>query len=175
MIKSPRRRRVLKAVCAGLAVLPALARAQAGDTQIMHVRDASIARLPANAEAQKFFDSAAPRAAQAGRWNARAPLPFPRSEMASAAAWNGRMHVVGGYGNLRVDRNYHHVYDAAKNAWSEAAPLPRGASHIGVAAANSMLYAIGGFVEQNRLPHEDRKSKRLNSSHVKRSRMPSSA
>ena len=65
------------------------------------------------------------------------------------------MHVVGGYGNLRVDRNYHHVYDAAKDAWGDAAPLPRGASHIGVAAANGMLYAIGGFVEQNRLPHDD--------------------
>ena len=121
----------------------------------MHVRDASILRLPANAEAQKQFESSAARAAQPGRWNARAPLPFPRSEMASAAAWNGRMHVVGGFGNLRVDRAYHHIYDAAKNVWSEAAALPRGASHIGVASANGLLYAIGGFIEQNRLPHED--------------------
>ena len=121
----------------------------------MHVRDASIARLPANAEAQKSFDSPASRAASAGRWITRTPLPFPRSEMAAAAAWNGRMHVVGGYGNLRVDRAYHHIYDAAKNSWSEAAALPRGASHIGVATLNGMLYAIGGFVEQNRLPHDD--------------------
>jgi hypothetical protein len=151
-----RRRRFLKGCMAACAVLPLLARAQPGDAAtVMHVRDASIARLPANAEAQKFVDSPAPHAANAGRWNARAPLPFPRSEMASAAAWNGRMHVVGGYGNLRVDRNYHHIYDAAKNAWSEAPALPRGASHIGVATASGMLYAIGGFVEQNRLPHDD--------------------
>lgn len=155
MIESARRRTLLKAALAALAAAPALSRAQSADAVIMHVRDASIARLPANAEAQKSIDSAAPRAAQPGRWTACAPLPFPRSEMASAAAWNGRMHVVGGYGNLRVDRAYHHVYDAAKNAWNEAAPLPRGASHVGVATANGMLYAIGGFIEQNKLPHED--------------------
>jgi hypothetical protein len=155
MITSPRRRTLVKAALAALVTTPALTRAQTPEATIMHVRDASILRLPANAEAQKQFESSAARAAQPGRWNARAPLPFPRSEMASAAAWNGRMHVVGGFGNLRVDRAYHHIYDAAKNVWSEAAALPRGASHIGVASANGLLYAIGGFIEQNRLPHED--------------------
>ena len=106
---SARRRTLCKAALAALAAAPALSRAQPNDAgaTVMHVRDASIARLPPNAEAQKSSDSPAPRAARAGRWSARAPLPFPRSEMAWAAAWNGRMHVVGGFGNLRVDRAYH--------------------------------------------------------------------
>ncbi|MCL4745700.1 MAG: hypothetical protein KJZ83_09805 [Burkholderiaceae bacterium] len=42
---------------------------------------------------------------------------------------------------------------AAADRWSVAAPLPRGANHVGVAVLDSRLYAIGGFVEQNRRPH----------------------
>ncbi|NBR26836.1 MAG: hypothetical protein EBT83_00260, partial [Betaproteobacteria bacterium] len=77
MTEIARRRRFLKGCVAAWAALPLLARGQPGDVAtIMHVRDASIARLPASAEAQKSFDSPAPRAANAGRWNARAPLPF---------------------------------------------------------------------------------------------------
>ena len=154
---SAQRRTLVKAALAAFAMAPAWLRAQAGNdgATIIHARDASITRLPPNAEAQKSFDSAAARAAKPGRWTTRMPLPFPRSEMAWAAAWNGRMHVVGGYGNLRFDRAYHHIYDAAKNAWTEAAPLPRGASHIGVAIGNGVLYAVGGFIDQIRLPHQD--------------------
>ena len=40
--------------------------------------------------------------------------------MAWAAAHAGRMHLVGGYGEQRVDRPYHHVYDPARR------PLDRG-------------------------------------------------
>ncbi|MBL8836345.1 MAG: twin-arginine translocation signal domain-containing protein, partial [Alphaproteobacteria bacterium] len=57
--------------------------------------------------AQRFTESPAPPG-PAGRWVPRAALPIPRSEMAWATAWAGRMHVVGGYGEGRVDRGYHH-------------------------------------------------------------------
>src|SRR5512134_35250 len=67
--------------------------------------------LPEVAATQHVFDSPAPKAANPGRWLARAPLPLPRSEMAWAVALADRMHVVGGYGEQRVDRPYHHVYD----------------------------------------------------------------
>lgn len=110
---------------------------------------------PEVAKVQNVFDSPAPKAAQQGRWQARAPLPLPRSEMAWAVAMGGRMHVVGGYGEQRVDRPYHHVYDAQRDAWTTAAPLPLGANHVGVAVIGTTLYAIGGFVEQNRKPHTE--------------------
>ena len=102
-------------------------------------------------EAQRVTDSPAPQGAQ-GRWVSRAALPIPRSEMAWATALDGRMHIVGGYGEGRVDRAYHHVYDPALDRWFNAAPLPRGANHVAVAADAGRVYALGGFIEQNRNP-----------------------
>jgi hypothetical protein len=90
-----------------------------------------------------------------GRWEPRAPLPLPRSEMAWATAMNGRMHLVGGYGAGAVNRPYHHVYDPRDDRWSELAPLPRGANHIAVVADGGALYAIGGMIEQNRTPDDN--------------------
>lgn len=110
---------------------------------------------PEQAAIQNVFDSPAPKAARPGRWMQRAPLPLPRSEMAWATVLGGRMHVVGGYGEQRVDRSYHHVYDPQADAWSSAAPLPLGANHVGVAVLGDTLYAIGGFTEQNRKPHAE--------------------
>lgn len=102
-------------------------------------------------EAQRVFDSPAPKGPQ-GRWISRAPLPIPRSEMAWATAWAGRMHIVGGYGEGRVDRTYHHVYDPGADRWFDAAALPRGANHVAVAADAGRVYAFGGFIQQNRDP-----------------------
>ncbi|GGF74361.1 hypothetical protein GCM10007301_37720 [Azorhizobium oxalatiphilum] len=102
-------------------------------------------------EAQRVFDSPAPRG-PAGQWSPRAALPLPRSEMAWATAWAGRMHIIGGYGEGRVDRAYHHVYDPAGDRWFDAAPLPRGANHVAVTADAGRIYAFGGFIEQNRNP-----------------------
>lgn len=108
---------------------------------------------PELAASQNVFDSPAPKAANAGRWSAKALLPLPRSEMAWATAYEDRMHIVGGYGEQRTDRAYHHVYDPKADKWSDGAPLPQGANHVGVAFLDGRLYAIGGFLEQNRKPH----------------------
>jgi hypothetical protein len=110
---------------------------------------------PEIAAQQHVFDSPSPKAARPGRWAARAPLPLPRSEMAWAVAMNGRMHLVGGYGEQRVDRPYHQVYEPQRDAWRDAAPLPLGANHVGVAVLGDTLFAIGGFTEQNRKPHAE--------------------
>lgn len=99
--------------------------------------------------------SPAPTAANPGRWVPRAPLPIPRTEMAWAVGREGRMHLVGGYAEQRVDRPYHHVYDPAGDRWITAAEVPRGANHVGVAVSGTKLYAIGGFIEQNRTPHAE--------------------
>jgi N-acetylneuraminic acid mutarotase len=111
--------------------------------------------LPEAAATQHLFDSPAPKAATPGRWMPRAPMPVPRSEMAWATSHAGRMHLVGGYGEQRVDRPYHHVYDQAADKWTVAPPLPRGANHVGIAVFEGKLYAIGGHIEQNRRPHAD--------------------
>lgn len=110
-----------------------------------------VAALTPEQEAQRVLDSPAP-AGPPGRWEPRAALPLPRSEMAWATAWGGRMHIVGGYGEGRVDRAYHHVYDAGADRWHDAAPLPRGANHVAVCADAGRVYALGGFLEQNRNP-----------------------
>ncbi|MCC7346565.1 MAG: galactose oxidase [Variibacter sp.] len=105
-------------------------------------------------DAVRFTYSPAPAAAQMGRWRARANLPIPRSEMAWATVCRGTMHVIGGYGIQRVDRPYHHVFDPAANTWADLAPLPFGANHVGVDTLdNRYIYAIGGYIEQNRAPH----------------------
>lgn len=99
-------------------------------------------------------DSPAPSAAMQGQWRARAPLPIPRTEMAWATEYRGRVHLVGGYGEQRVDRPYHHAYDPAADKWETLPELPRGANHVGVATLGDRLYAFGGFTEQNRTPHD---------------------
>jgi N-acetylneuraminic acid mutarotase len=110
--------------------------------------------LPPVAQTQRFIDSPAPKAANPGRWIARAPLPLPRSEMAWATQHANRMHVLGGYAEQRVDRPYHHVYDPKADRWSDAPPLPRGANHVGVAVMDGKLYAVGGHLDQNRKPDD---------------------
>lgn len=97
--------------------------------------------------------SPAPPAKTQGRWVSKASLPIPRTEMTWAAVWDNKMHVIGGY-NYKggFDGNYHHVYDAKTNTWSEKAPIPRGVNHLGVVAHVGKLYAVGGFIEQNKNP-----------------------
>lgn len=152
------RRRLLTAAAATLA-MPAFA--QSTNPHAAHggmyerLNQPGRVDKPPLAEIQNVFDSPVPKAARQGRWMARAPLPLPRSEMAWATAMNGKMHIVGGYGEQRVDRSYHHVYDPAKDAWEVAAPIPLGANHVGVCNMDGVLYALGGFVEQNRRPHAE--------------------
>jgi N-acetylneuraminic acid mutarotase len=146
---NPRRRAIL----AGGLWLPAAAFAQHHGGLYERLREPGRIGRPEVAAQQSVFDSPAPKATNPGHWAARAPLPLPRSEMAWATAHAGRVHVVGGYAEQRVDRPYHHVYDPATDRWTDAAPLPRGANHVGVEFLDGRLYAIGGFVDQNRRPH----------------------
>lgn len=134
---------------------PALAQHAGHDPVYSHLKDSSIKTAPTETmRAQHVFESPAPKAENQGRWVERAPLPVPRSEMAWATVYNNQMHMIGGYGEQRVDRPYHHVYDQASDKWIEATPLPRGANHVGVCVVTGKLYAIGGFTEQNRKPDQ---------------------
>jgi N-acetylneuraminic acid mutarotase len=82
-------------------------------------------------------------------------LPIPRSEMAWATAARGRMHVVGGYGLQQVNRPYHHIYDPAADRWTDGAPIPLGANHIGIVATQDTVWCFGGMIDQNRNPHRE--------------------
>src|SRR5687768_15512639 len=148
---------ILLAGVATLAARPLLAQTDHGHHGELFERLTKPGRigLPELATTQHVFDSLAPKAATPGRWMTRTALPLPRSEMAWAVAHAGKMHLVGGYGEQRVDRPYHHVYDPTSDRWTEAEPLPRGANHVGVAVHEDRLYAIGGFVDQNRKPHNE--------------------
>lgn len=156
---NPRRRSLLAASISLLGSAPLLAQQHHPALPVAPSSAEPYARLQGglphhltpDQEAQRFVESPAPKG-QAGRWVARAALPIPRSEMAWATAWAGRLHVIGGYGEGRVDRGYHHVYDPARDVWLNAAPLPRGANHVAVAADAGRVYAFGGFIEQNRNP-----------------------
>lgn len=146
-------------VLGGLAA-PAIALAQhqqhgGGGELYESLREPGRIPVPPIAAQQRVNDSPAPRAASQGRWTARAALPIPRSEMAWGTSWQGRMHIVGGYGEQRVDRPYHHVYDAASDRWIDAPAMPRGGNHVGVVADAGVVYTVGGFVEQNRTPYDE--------------------
>jgi N-acetylneuraminic acid mutarotase len=152
----PNRRQIVAAGAAMLAAGRAFAQQPGHEAHGGHYeRLSQPGRIekPPLALAQNVFDSPAPKAANPGRWTAKALLPLPRSEMAWAAANSDGMHIVGGYGEQRVDRPYHHVYPVGEDRWRDAAPIPLGANHVGVAFLDGRLYAIGGFLEQNRKPH----------------------
>jgi hypothetical protein len=156
VIRTTRRRDWLAA--AAVLALPGLVRAQHHghhQGQFERLNQPGRVDLPEIHAQQAVTDSPAPRAAVQGRWQPRAPLPIPRTEMAWAVAYRTRVHLVGGYAEQRVDRPYHHAYDPATDQWQALAQLPRGANHVGVATLGERLYAFGGFVEQNRMPHDE--------------------
>lgn len=136
---------------AGHGARPALPEAPPSPEPFARLQGGVPHHLTPEQEAQRVTESPAP-AGPPGRWIPRAAMPIPRSEMAWATTMEGRLHIVGGYGEGRVDRAYHHVYDPAADRWFNAAPLPRGANHVAVAAEGGRLYALGGFIEQNRNP-----------------------
>ena len=150
-------RRNLLAAAAFMS-LPGLARAQHQGHhtgQFERLNQPGRVDLPEIHAHQAVIDSPAPRAAAQGGWRVHAPLPIPRTEMAWAVAYRNRVHLVGGYAEQRVDRPYHHAYDPVSDRWQELAQLPRGANHVGVATLGERLYAFGGFIEQNRTPHDE--------------------
>lgn len=138
-----------------LLATPSLAQHAGHTPQFERLNAPGRVALPPEASTQWSVDSPAPKAENQGRWITRAALPVPRSEMVWAIELAARAHYVGGYGEQRVDRPYHQVYDPLADRWIIAADLPRGANHVGVATLDGRLYAIGGFIEQNRTPHGD--------------------
>lgn len=150
----PLTRRHFMAAAAASAATPALAQHEHRTGQFERLNQAGRIDIPDIHHQQAVTESPAPKAARQGAWRPRAPLPIPRTEMAWAAEFKGKVHLVGGYAEQRVDKNYHHAYDPAADRWETLAEHPRGSNHVGVATLGDRLYAFGGFIEQNRTPHD---------------------
>ncbi len=58
-----------------------------------------------------------------GRWLTKEPLPLARAEVGVATV-NGKVYVLGGYANGRVDQPFNHEYDPASNTWRDRARCP---------------------------------------------------
>jgi N-acetylneuraminic acid mutarotase len=90
---------------------------------------------------------ALPSAGAAGSgWEARASLPLPRSEVASAV-FRGQIAIVGGFladgtSSGRVD-----LYDPAADRWSRLPDLPLAVNHAMAAADARRLYVVGGYAD----------------------------
>ena len=76
-----------------------------------------------------------------GVWSRLAPVPTPRSEVASAEL-DGRIYVFGDFG-AGADAN--EEYDRSTNTWHSRAPIPRGVDHAAAVAVVGTIYLIGGF------------------------------
>ena len=79
-------------------------------------------------------------------WTTKASMSTVRFWWPGAGVLDGRLYVVGGWGQNVGPLGTVEVYDATSNTWSAAASTPtvHGAGLI-VGVVNSLLYAVGGF------------------------------
>ena len=76
-------------------------------------------------------------------WRTLPSLSSPRGSP-SAAALDGKIHVVGGRGPDGITIATHEAFDPATGRWSVRAPLPRARDHIALITVGGRLHAIGG-------------------------------
>lgn len=80
-------------------------------------------------------------------WSSRAPLPAPRSEVASAVL-DGKIYIIGGFLASGQSSDVVEVYDPAADRWEGKAALPAGRDHAIAAASNGRLFVFGGGLNQ---------------------------
>lgn len=87
-----------------------------------------------------------------GPWEEARPLPAPQAE-AMTLVHAGRIHMIGGRTpsgsrnrdwNDQTDIGVHRIYDPARDAWSEGAPLPAPRNSAAGAVLNGALYVVSG-------------------------------
>jgi Kelch motif len=87
-----------------------------------------------------------------GTWSTAAPLPQPRAEHA-VLGLDGKLYAIAG-GIPKVDgpgmqqngaSTLVEEYDLTTDRWRVRAPLPRALTHVGLAALDGKMYAIGGL------------------------------
>jgi N-acetylneuraminic acid mutarotase len=83
-------------------------------------------------------------------WSERAPMLTGRSGGGAAVA-GGRLYVFGGEGNPDSPFgvfNQAEVFDPARNAWTQLAPMPLPRHAFGAAAIGNRIYLPGGSIVQ---------------------------
>lgn len=80
----------------------------------------------------------------AAAWITLAPVLTPRQEVAVATV-NGKLYLIGGFGEGGSILASVEEYDPATNTWRFVAPLPRGLHHTAAAVVGSSIYVVGGF------------------------------
>jgi N-acetylneuraminic acid mutarotase len=84
-------------------------------------------------------------------WVARAPMPYPRREFATATV-GGKIYVIGG-GDTQAPvipspaTTTVQIYDPATNTWSLAAAMPVATRNHAAAVVNGRIYVAGGESE----------------------------
>jgi N-acetylneuraminic acid mutarotase len=82
------------------------------------------------------------------KWTSRAAIPNADQAGASGRAISGKLYVVGGfedgYGNTGASGELY-AYDPATDSWTNKANMPHPRGFLSAAAANGVLYAIGGL------------------------------
>ena len=82
-------------------------------------------------------------------WRKRKEIPVSREGAGrhhpGAAAWNGKIYLIGGFdfGNRPLDSALE--YDPAADAWRALPPMPTPRGALGLVELEGKLYAIGGF------------------------------
>lgn len=92
-----------------------------------------------------FFVLIASIATAQGVWERRADFPVTATEV-SAAALEGKAYAVCGL-TAQGSLNALYIYDPVSDSWTQGAslPIPGGADHCNVAAANGKVYLLGAI------------------------------
>ncbi|HEY7520883.1 MAG TPA: kelch repeat-containing protein [Methylomirabilota bacterium] len=79
-----------------------------------------------------------------GRWEALAPMPSARQEVAVAAV-AGHVWVIGGFGAAAEPVATVERYDPATNSWDARPPLPIPIHHAAAVGVDDRLFVLGGY------------------------------
>src|SRR5687767_7069011 len=77
-------------------------------------------------------------------WSSAAPMPTPRSEVASAAIGQ-KIYVIGGLDGFARTSAVVEIFDTKENSWTAAKPLPKGVHHATAHALGGKIFVFGGL------------------------------
>ena len=81
-----------------------------------------------------------------GRWSKAAPFPaIDADEEMYGITVNGKMYVLGGYGQGGNPRGAVYEYDPAADSWTKKKPMPKPVHHQAMAEYQGKIYMFGGF------------------------------
>eukprot|EP00964_Phaeocystis_antarctica_P011350 scaffold6278_cov66-Phaeocystis_antarctica.AAC.3 len=87
---------------------------------------------------------------QTASWKQLASMMAPRTSH-GCVAFNGKLYVVGGYGNAFRALDTAEVYDPQADGWQPLAKMSTGRYGFGLAVVGGKIYAIGGRVGSSTL------------------------